>query len=75
MEFNYHNCGVGDALLQPMVVEARAAWRIAAIQVAELGPDAVTSKLDLRIPRDREGTFDPKLIARCCSLKIGRAHV
>src|SRR3984957_3676060 len=23
-----------------------------------------TSKLDLRIPRDREGTFDPKLIAR-----------
>jgi hypothetical protein len=22
MEFNYHNCGVGDALLQPMVVEA-----------------------------------------------------
>jgi putative transposase len=22
------------------------------------------SKLDLRIPRDREGTFDPKLIAR-----------
>jgi hypothetical protein len=26
-----------------------------------------TSKLDLRIPREREGTFDPKLIARCCS--------
>ena len=25
---------------------------------------AETSKLDLRIPRDREGTFDPKLIAR-----------
>ncbi len=24
-----------------------------------------TSKLDIRIPRDREGTFDPKLIARC----------
>ncbi len=23
-----------------------------------------TSKLDIRIPRDREGTFDPKLIAR-----------
>jgi putative transposase len=23
-----------------------------------------TSKLDLRIPRDREGTFDPKLIQR-----------
>jgi putative transposase len=23
-----------------------------------------TSKLDLRIPRDREGTLDPKLIAR-----------
>ena len=23
-----------------------------------------TSKLDLRVPRDREGTFDPKLIAR-----------
>jgi putative transposase len=23
-----------------------------------------TSKLDLRIPRDREGTFDPKLIPR-----------
>lgn len=24
-----------------------------------------TSKLDLKIPREREGTFDPKLIARC----------
>jgi putative transposase len=23
-----------------------------------------TAKLDIRIPRDREGTFDPKLIAR-----------
>jgi putative transposase len=23
-----------------------------------------TSKLDIRVPRDREGTFDPKLIAR-----------
>jgi hypothetical protein len=23
-----------------------------------------TSKIDVRIPRDREGTFDPKLIAR-----------
>ena len=23
-----------------------------------------TSKLDLRIPRDREGSFDPRLIAR-----------
>src|ERR1700734_2087882 len=26
-----------------------------------------TSKLALGIPREREGTFDPKLIARCCS--------
>jgi Transposase, Mutator family len=25
---------------------------------------AEPSKLDIRIPRDREGTFDPKLIAR-----------
>ena len=24
-----------------------------------------TSKIDVRIPRDREGTFDPKLIERC----------
>jgi putative transposase len=24
-----------------------------------------TSKLDIRVPRDREGSFDPKLIARC----------
>src|ERR1700692_179714 len=23
-----------------------------------------TSKLDIRVPRDREGTFDPKLIAK-----------
>ena len=23
-----------------------------------------TAKLDIRVPRDREGTFDPKLIAR-----------
>ncbi len=28
-----------------------------------------TSKLDIRIPRDREGTFDPKLIA-CCQRRF-----
>ena len=30
-----------------------------------------SSKLDIRVQRDREGTFDPKLIARCQQLFPG----
>ena len=39
MELNCQNCGVGGALLQPMVVEAEPHGESPRFRVAELGPD------------------------------------
>jgi putative transposase len=44
--------------------EARRGSATAATVIRRRGLLTETSKLDLRIPRDREGTFDSKLIAR-----------